>query len=311
VPSENGPNVRHTRTYVWSTSANTSNLVSTAEFSTEGLQSWSTTWNNGVAATGHSATLYAGSGYRYLTNAAPDGSYTLSVYQCGRLISLTQYDGSAAHNQVGQTIYGYDAHGRQNTATDARNGTTSYTYNNADQVLTVTTPPPGPGQAPQVTTTYYDTSLRAWKIVQPDGTSLTNSHDVTGLLTNTAGSRAYPVAYSYDSQGRMKTMTTWTNYAARSGAATTTWNYDNHRGWLSNKTYAGGTAGLLYGYTAAGRLASRTWARGTNTTYTYNNAGDLAGIAYNDGATPGLPFGYDRRGRPTGVTQGANAPRDV
>jgi RHS repeat-associated protein len=93
----------------------------------------------------------------------------------------------------------------------------------------------------------------------------------------------------------------------RAGAWVTTWNYDIYRGWLTNKTYAGGAAGPLYGYTLAGRLASRTWARGTNTTYTYNNAGDPAGVAYNDGTTPALAFGYDRRGRQTGVTQGANA----
>ena len=43
----------------------------------------------------------------------------------------------------------------------------------------MTTPAPGPGQGAQTTTTYYNTSLRAWKITQPDGTSLTNGYDVT------------------------------------------------------------------------------------------------------------------------------------
>ena len=73
-------------------------------------------------------------------------------------------------------------------------------------------------------------------------------------------SRTYPVAYTYDAQGRMQTMTTWTNYAANVGAATTTWNYDPYRGWLDSKAYANGL-GPTYGYTFAGRLASRTWAR--------------------------------------------------
>ena len=63
----------------------------------------------------------------------------------------------------------------------------------------------------------------------------------------------------------------------------------------------------LQRYGRAGRLASRTWARGTNTTYTYNTAGDLANVAYNDGTTPALAYGYDRRGRQTSVTQGSNA----
>ncbi len=42
----------------------------------------------------------------------------------------------------------------------------------------------------------------------PDNTYVTNEYDVTGLLTNTFGSRTYPVAYTYDAQGLMKTMKT-------------------------------------------------------------------------------------------------------
>jgi YD repeat-containing protein len=111
---------------------------------------------------------------------------------------------------------------------------------------------------------------------------------------------------SYDAQGRIQTMTTWTNFAARSGGATTTWRYSPYRGWLTNKVYADGK-GTLYDYSLAGRIASRTWARGTNTTYSYNNAGDLAAITFNDGGTAGVSFGYDRRGQQTSVVQGGTA----
>jgi YD repeat-containing protein len=38
-------------------------------------------------------------------------------------------------------------------------------------------------------------------------------------------------------------------------------------------------------YTAAGRLATRLWARGITTTYSCNNFGDLSGVNYDDGAT--------------------------
>jgi len=72
---------------------------------------------------------------------------------------------------------------------------------------------------------------------------------------------------------------------------------------VTNKAYAGGK-GPRYTYTAAGRLASRTWARGTNTVYSYNGAGEMSGITYNDGATLNVTFGYDRRGRQTTVGQG-------
>jgi hypothetical protein len=65
--------------------------------------------------------------------------------------------------------------------------------------------------------------------------------------------------------GRMTNMTTWQNFNAGtgqgvSGAAVTTWVFDPARGWLNQKQYHDNT-GPSYTYTAAGRLASRAWAR--------------------------------------------------
>ena len=299
VVVDNGSNVRRSRTYVWSTTAATSNLISTVETSTDGLKTWNTLWNNGVAATTQATTIPGST--RTVTTLNPDNSSKVAVYQNGRLTSVTLKDKNGS--QVGQTTYGYDPHGRQNTVTDARTGTTTYYFNQADQVNGIVTPTPGSGQSAEVTTNYYDTCLRNWRTTLPDLTSVTNKYDLTGLLTNTFGSRTYPVAYTYDAQGRMKTMTTWTAFANSLGAATTIWNYDGYRGWLTNKAYADGK-GPAYGYTAAGRLASRLWARGTNTVYAYNNAGDLASVTYNDNATPNLSYAYDRRGRPITVIQG-------
>ena len=87
VTVNNGANVRRTRTYVWSGSGNTSNLVSTTETSTAGLNTWNMIWNNGLAVTSQSATVYALNGYRYVTNTAPDNSYTLSTYR-SRAVAL-------------------------------------------------------------------------------------------------------------------------------------------------------------------------------------------------------------------------------
>src|SRR6267142_2087561 len=80
---------------------------------------------------------------------------------------------------------------------------------------------------------------RVTAVKLPDNTFVTNKYDLIGQLTNTFGSRTYPVAYTFDAQGRMKTMKTWQSYAANSGAAVTTWKYDAYRGWLTNKTYDG------------------------------------------------------------------------
>jgi YD repeat-containing protein len=137
--------------------------------------------------------------------------------------------------------------------------------------------------------------LEATNVVQPDGTSVTTEFLPTGQLKKTYGSRTYPVEYTYDYAGRMQTMKTWQDFAGDSGAATTTWNYDPARGWLAGKRYADAT-GPDYTCTPAGRLLTRTWARGLTTTYGYDNAGLLATVAYSD-STPGVTCTYDRLGR--------------
>ena len=199
--------------------------------------------------TNQSQTVYAGSGNRYLTNTAPDGSYTLSNYSYGRQISIIRFSSSGA--QLSQTTYAYDPHGRVLATTDARNGATTYSYNNADQVTSVTTPPPGTGQSSQTTRSYFDAMLRATNVVLPDMTSVTNEFSLSGELRRTFGSRTYPVAYGYDAQGRMTKMTNWSGFATSVGTRVTTWNYDGYRGFLTNKVYDDGSAGPTYGYTPA------------------------------------------------------------
>jgi len=237
----------------------------------------------------------------------PDNSTIVSVYQFGRLLSVTRRDSTGA--QIGATTYSYDAHGRQSAIIDARNGATSFTFNNADQVVTVTTPPVAGGLgtfAPKVTTTFYDKMLRATGSLLPDGTVVTNEFHLNGLRRKTWGSRTYPVEYTYDYAGRMGAMKTWQNFAANSGTAVTTWKY-NERGWLTNKLYAD-NHGPDYLYTAAGRLDKRIWAR-TNasserlfTAYRYNEAGELDRVYYNDGGSvPTTYFSQDRRGRMVGI----------
>lgn len=182
----------------------------------------------------------------------------------------------------------------------ARNGATVNVLDALDRVTSTSTPPPASGQASQTTSTSYDLRGFAWKIVQPDGTSVTNEYYPTGLLKKTSGSRTYPVEYSYDSQARLKTMKTWTNFSSGSGLATTTWNYDAYRGFLLNKRF-NDNSGPDYAYTPAGRLWTRRWARGIWLTNAYNNAGDLWTQTYSDGTTATVQQNYDRRGRLSSV----------
>jgi RHS repeat-associated protein len=291
--------VRGTLTYQWT--ENGPVRVGERWVTINGLQSL--TIASGL--TNRTKTIYQGDGQRQVSITAPDGTSTVSQYQNGRLLSTTRY-GQWGWPMLEQVTYSYDEHGRQNEIGVLQPDSVTYAlttlgYNNADLVTTNTTPSPDGLQPGQTTVTFHDASLRAWRIVQPDNTSVTNEFFATGLLKKTSGSRTYPVEYTYDYAGRTKTMMTWQNFASGAGAATTTWNYDAYRGWLAHKRYHDNT-GPNYTYTPAGRLATRTWARGLTTTYGYNNLGDLLSVDYSDG-TPDVTYGYDRRGRQTTVTQ--------
>jgi len=294
-------------TYVWEDGQTTGTLVSSSETSTNGLDSWQTVYRDAnTPVVTHSQTAYGTTGGRSAMTIAPDGSYTISAYAYGILTSETRYD--SLGTPLSTVTYGYDPHGRQNTLTDSRNGTSISTFNDADQVVTVTTPSPGIGQAPQTTTTFYNKMLQATNVVQPDGTSVTNEFLLSGQLKQASGSRTYPVGYSYDYAGRMTTMTNWSGFP-NTGARVTTWNYNPYRGWLDNKRYANkdtgmpGSLGLDYTYTPAGRLEARTWATGITTFFSYNQAGDLENVDYDDEGTPRLAYTYDRLGRQAAVVQ--------
>jgi hypothetical protein len=66
-----GTNVVRAQTYVWETNnSTTSNLVAESRVSTDGLRSWDIPFG----LTSQSAFYYPGSGYRVVTNTAPDSS---------------------------------------------------------------------------------------------------------------------------------------------------------------------------------------------------------------------------------------------
>lgn len=293
VTTDHSANVRRARTYVWANNGNpSSTLVSTVENSTDGLKTWKIQYSDAnTPVTTFSQTAPGSS--RIVTTTAPDNSYTIGTYSYGRLISSTRYDSTGA--QIGGTTYSYDPHGRQSMVTDARNGTTTYGYNNADQVNSMTTPAPGNGQSAEVTTTLYDGMLRPYSVIQPDGTTVNSVYLLTGELGQQYGSRTYPVAYGYDYAGRLNAMTNWSNFSSGAGARVTTWNYDSQRGFLASKAYDDGN-GPSYTYTAAGRLQTRTWVRGITTSYSYDNGGSLYTVSYSD-STPGVTCSYDRLGR--------------
>jgi RHS repeat-associated protein len=299
--------VRRATMEAWETdNQNAPTTVSISEQATDGLRSWETV--RGLTST--AVTALDGSGGRTVTVTGPDGVKTIQVFSNGRLVSNTVK--TAADVQVMTVSNGYDAHGRLQTSTDARNGATTYTYHFDDQVQSVTTPDPdtaksGPGYDPQVTTFAYDNAGRASAVTHPDNGIVNTTYWPTGAVKRTSGTRTYPVEYTYDSQGRVKTLTTWQNFVGDSGKAVTTWNYHAQRGWLENKRYPDNT-GPGYTYKPSGRLLTRTWARTPliTTTYGYNTAGDLQATDYSD-STPDVAITYDRAGRSKTITDGSGS----
>ncbi len=297
--------MHQTCTYAWPTpGSSVSNLLSVSEASTDGRFTRSVQGNR----TNGTCSVTDGAGYRYVTNVAPDGTWSLSTYHNGWLASMVRKAADGA--QLAQVTYGYDAHGRLTTMTDARTGATTYQYDDLDRVTAVTTPPPDGVAGAQTTTSAYDVLGRVWRTVLPDSSTVTNDYYDTGELRSTAGSRTYPVEYSYDYAGRMQTLKTWQTAGEENTAATTTWHYDGLRGWLTNKTYPLAN-GPGYAYSKAGRLLSRAWVRTVSgsirltATYVTNTFGEVAEIHYNDnGATPGVTNTYDRLGRLVTVSTG-------
>ena len=77
----------------------------------------------------------------------------------------------------------------------------------------------------------------------------------------------------------------------------TRWLRDEATGLVTNKVYAD-RKGPTYTYTSDGKLATRTWARGIVTTYSYDDNGTLTNTVYSDG-TPTISLAYNRAGQQT------------
>ena len=159
--------------------------------------------------------------------------------------------------------------------------------------------------------TYYiqqEPGAPAVKTTNTAGTGTqTTVYDLKGRITSTFGVRSYPMSYVYDpTYGELKTLTTWKDFAAQTGAAVTTWNYEAATGLLTSKVDPALVA-VTYTYDIASRILTRTDARNVVATFAYNNSlKDLTGLSYSDG-TPAVTHSYDRLGRPDTTTTGTFA----
>ncbi len=138
----------------------------------------------------------------------------------------------------------------------------------------------------------YDALSRQTSVTDPLTNTVTTAYDAEGRVVSQRGA-TYPVDYSYDEFGDKISMTTYRDINAAGDV--TRWLRDEATGLVTNKVYADGK-GPTYTYTPDGKLATRTWARGIVTTYSYDDNGSMTNTVYSDG-TPTISLSYNRAGR--------------
>jgi RHS repeat-associated protein len=314
IPTQNstGKPVWKSISKIWQPGQSTPTVVSTAIQAPSGLKSASQ--SIGVANLSKSETVLNGNGIWTTTSTAPDGTKTVSSYTNGKMVSMARLDTTGA--ELESQTQGYDALNRPITSSHSRTGasTTNYLSLTADIVTSV-------ADAGGRTTAFtYDVRGRQISVDAPNTVDANNvqldnitttSYNPDSTVAETNGDQTYRVSHTYDYAQRQISMTTYGTVQA-----TTTWQYSTTRGFLLAKRDAA-NKGAIYTRTAAGRLATRTWARGKHSRYDYDLGGRLTNTHYftaanqdngnnagNDASTPNVSMTYDALGRPLTQSNG-------
>ena len=195
----------------------------------------------------------------------------------------------------------YDSLGHRIAATDGRGNATAFTFDSFGRLASRT------DAATNTTTFIYDAAGRTISVIDALGNATYTAYDAASRKIAEWGA-TYPAVYAYDAYGR--TVALATTRDERAGLSwnavpdlsdppaewdVTRWLYEEATGLMTNKVYADGK-GPSYAYSAEGRLARRTWARGVTTEYAYDEFDDLLAKTYSD-ETPAVALSYDGIGR--------------
>jgi RHS repeat-associated protein len=163
----------------------------------------------------------------------------------------------------------YDADGRLATTTDPLGHQSTYTYDQLNDVATMTAPDQG------VTHNVYDPNRE-----------LLSSTDPTGAVTQA----------TYDYLGRQLTQTNVVRQPTSVADTTTNTYVSSTDPWLTSTTTPNGVA-TSYTYDNIGELTSTTDGAGNKTSYTYDLLGRKVSTVYPDNSSTTLT--YDQAGRAT------------
>ncbi len=187
------------------------------------------------------------------------GAYTTYEYDARNiLIGMTNY---TSETEFEEYSYVYDAAGLQTSKTEPK-GTTTFEYNELNQVIKVTEPD---GKVTEYA--YDEAGNRTEQVITENGdtTKTTYTYDDAGRLASTKeknGSDITETEYTYDKNGNQIQVKEDVN-----GKVTT---YDYGYDALNQLTsYTDGETSVAYGYWATGLRATKT-ADGKTVTYYYN-----------------------------------------
>ncbi len=222
---------------------------------------------------------------KFSYNAA--GERTQSVDQDGFTVKY-QYDTedrlTGLTDGSGATIvtYLYDPAGLLLKETMGNGTSTTYTYNQADELTKLVNDAPG-GAVNSLFVYTYNPDGEVTTMTTAAGTT-TYGYDADGELISVAAPGGPTITYSYDADGNRTSQT--------SGGVTTTSTINN----MDEVTQTGATS---YGYNADGDLITAT-AGGSTTTYSYNDQSELTGVSGPAGA---FTYQYDSLGNLSAETQ--------
>ncbi len=248
-----------------------------------------------------------------------------------RLSSIT-YPGATTAVQ-----FHYDYRGRRDYVLDQNSEKTSYAYDDADRLISVTdaqSPTPG------VTQYGYDTESNLTSIADASNRQTVFTYDPERRLTQTKFPSLLVEGFGYDADNNLISKTDRNNQTIQYGydalsnllsktypdSSTITYTYDlasrltqvqdptgtyaftydnMNRLTVAGTDYAFDSAGNLtvqYGYDAASNRTSMTDPQSLATAYTYDVLNRLSTLAFN-GQTPAFGFGYDALSRRTSLTR--------
>lgn len=161
-----------------------------------------------------------------LTLVDPLAKTTTFAYDALDRLTSVDYSDPATPD----VAFAYDAQGNRTSMTDGT-GTTTYSHDELDQLLSVASP------GPKTVAYRYDLDGNRTKLIYPDATAVTYTFDKGGQLSSLSDWASRSVAYAYWPDGLVKT-------ATNPNASVTSYRYDNARRLLEI-SHAGPLAQIL------------------------------------------------------------------